>query len=123
MSKGAFVPGKYLIWFMNGCDTFAYVDRSLANRRALLNADDPGGTKYMDTVTNVMAGYFRSLGPTSLTLLRALVDARDRSAPPKTYEQIFQSIDPVAGRRRDRRGGQRARSPCRRPPTPPETRE
>ena len=93
MSKGAFVPGQYLIWFANGCDTFAYVDRTIVDRRALLNPDDPGGTKYMDTLSNVMAGYFRSLGPTSLTLLHALVDARDTSRAPKTYEQIFQSID------------------------------
>jgi hypothetical protein len=94
MSKGTFVPGHYLIWFANGCDTFTYVDRTLVDRRALVNADDPGGTKYMDTLTNVMAGYFKSLGPTSLTLLHALLDARDTSRAPKRYEEIFQNIDP-----------------------------
>jgi hypothetical protein len=94
MSKGAFVPGHYLIWFANGCDTFAYVDRTLVGRRALLNPDDPGGSKYMDTLANVMAGHFRSLEPTSLTLLHALIDVRDASHPPKTYEEIFQTIDP-----------------------------
>jgi hypothetical protein len=95
MGKGSFVSGQYLIWFANGCDTFAYVDRTLTDRRALLNADDPGGTKYMDTLSNVMAGYFEALSPTSLTLVRALVDARDVSHPPKTYQQIFQNIDPT----------------------------
>jgi MYXO-CTERM domain-containing protein len=95
MSKGSFVPEHYMIWFANGCDTFAYVDRTLVDRRALLNPEDPGGTKFMDTVTNVMAGYFRSLGPTSLTFLRALVDVRNPQLPPKTYEQIFQGIDPT----------------------------
>ena len=60
MRKGR-SPGQYLIWFANGCDTFAYVDRTLIDRRALVNPDDPGGTKYMDTVTNVMAGYFGAL--------------------------------------------------------------
>ena len=94
MSKGSFVSGQYLMWYANGCDTFAYVDRTLADRRALLNPDDPTGTKYMDTVTNVLAGFFGALVPTSFALLRALVDARDASRPPKTYEEIFQNVDP-----------------------------
>jgi len=94
MEKGSFVSGQYLIWFPNGCDTFAYVDRTLADRRARLNPDDPGGTKYMDTLSNVMAGYFNALVPTSLTLIHALVDARDVSRAPKTYEQIFANVDP-----------------------------
>lgn len=94
MTKGTFVPNHYVIWFANGCDTFAYVDRTLVDRRALLNADDPGGTKYMDTLANVMAGHFKSLEPTSLTLVHALVEARDTTRPPKTYEEIFQGIDP-----------------------------
>lgn len=44
---------------MNASDSFAYVDRSLAERRAVLNPDDPGGTKYMDMVTNAMPGVLR----------------------------------------------------------------
>jgi hypothetical protein len=95
MGKGTFNPGQYLIWFANGCDTFAYVDRTLADRRARLNPDDPSGTKYMDTVTNVMAGYFGALVPTSISLIHAIVDSRDASHWPRTYEQIFQTIDPT----------------------------
>ena len=95
MTKGSFESGQYLIWFANACDTFAYVDRTLVDRRALLNPDDPGGTKYMDTVTNVMAGYFGALVPTSLTLIQAIVDARDATRPPKTYEEIFPNVDPT----------------------------
>ncbi len=45
--KGRWVAGKYQMFFMNGCDTFAYVDGSLAQTRAKLNPDDPTGTKYM----------------------------------------------------------------------------
>lgn len=95
METGSFVSGQYLIWFVNGCDTFAYVDRTLVDRRAVLNPDDPGGTKYMDTVTNVMAVFFSALVPSSLDLVHALVDARDASRPPKTYAQIFSSSDPT----------------------------
>jgi hypothetical protein len=95
MDKGTFQSRQYLIWFANGCDSFAYVDRTLIDRRALLNPDDPEGTKYMDTVTNVMAGYFGALEGTSMTFLKALVDVHDPAQTPKTYEQIFSTIDPI----------------------------
>jgi hypothetical protein len=88
MGKGTFRPGQYLIWFANGCDTFVYVDRTLLDRRALLNPDDPRGTKYLDTVTNAMPGYFSTLEAASTTFVRALVDRYE------TYEQILANIDP-----------------------------
>src|SRR5690606_23361716 len=50
--KGTWLAGQYLIMFMNGCDTYAYVDGTMAEMRAAINPDDPTGTKYMDIVTN-----------------------------------------------------------------------
>jgi hypothetical protein len=99
MKKGSFRPRQYAIWAVNGCDTFAYVDRSLADRRALLNPDDPLGTKYMDTVSNVMSAYFNTLPDVSMTLVEAIVAAgaaRAATEPrtAKTYQEIFASIDP-----------------------------
>jgi hypothetical protein len=94
MKKGAFAPGKYLIWVVNGCDTLAYLDRTMVSRRAALNPDDPAGTKYMDTVTNVLGGYFLSGDETTLRFVRELVAAGDAATKPKTYEEIFQGIDP-----------------------------
>jgi hypothetical protein len=88
-NRGRFVPGKYLMLFMNGCDTFAYVDGSLAQKRALLNADDPSGTKYMDIVTNAMPAFFHSDAPATTALIKGLMS----TSAPKTYEQIFTSID------------------------------
>ena len=95
MAKGSFRPAQYLVWFANGCDTLAYVDRTLAERRALLNPDDPAGTKYLDTVTNVMGGYFGDLEATAVTFLRAFVEVRYPEIGPKTYEQILAEIDPT----------------------------
>jgi hypothetical protein len=88
---GHWFPGKYQILFMDGCDTFAYVDDSIAKQRALLNADDPTGTRYMDMVTNAMPAYFVSLADSTMTLIRAL------SAPtqPKSWGTIFRDIDPA----------------------------
>ena len=88
-NRGRFVPGKYLMLFMNGCDTFAYVDGSLAQKRALLNADDPSGTKYMDIITNAMPAYFHMDAPATTALIKGLMS----TAAPKTYEQMFASID------------------------------
>lgn len=87
--RGKFSPGKYQIIFMNGCDTFAYVDGSLAQTRAALNPDDPTGTKYMEFVTNAMPSFFSSMPDATI----AVVDGLLSYAQPKTYEKIFENID------------------------------
>jgi hypothetical protein len=91
--KGSFRRGHYVVMVINGCDTLAYLDGTLAERRRTDNPDDPAGTKHMDTVTNVLGGYFHSGDETSLTLLNAFVSALD--APPKTYAQLLGEIDPT----------------------------
>jgi hypothetical protein len=88
-AKGKWVPGQYVMIFMNGCDSFAFVDGSLAQTRALVNPDDPTGTKYMDIMTNAMPSLFASDAAATVAVMRALTsyDA------PVTYEKIFESID------------------------------
>jgi hypothetical protein len=93
MDKGEFRPRKYVIEVINGCDTFAYVDDTLATRRAALNPDDPTGTRYMDTITNVLGAYFHSGDATASTLVQALVSAAEST--PKTYDEIFGVVDPT----------------------------
>jgi hypothetical protein len=88
--RGQFVPKKYTVFFMNGCDTFAYVDGSLAQTRAALNPDDPTGTKYMEIVTNAMPAFFASMAGASMALVSGLLQVDH----PLTYEQIFANIDP-----------------------------
>jgi hypothetical protein len=87
--KGKWVAGKYQVFFMNGCDTFAYVDGSLAQTRAALNPDDPSGTKYMEFVTNAMPSFFSSMPNASLALMKGLLSYEE----PKTYDKIFEDID------------------------------
>jgi uncharacterized protein (TIGR03382 family) len=86
-TKGVFRAQQYVIWSVNGCDTFAYLDRTLADRRAVLNPGDPRGTRYMDTVSNVLGGYFDTTPAMSMTMIRALVLGT------QTYKTIFASID------------------------------
>ncbi|RMH40545.1 MAG: hypothetical protein D6689_13375 [Deltaproteobacteria bacterium] len=87
--KGRWVRGQYVIVFMNGCDTFAYVDSALADAHAAVNPDDPKGTRYLDIVTNAMPSYFSSMSQATLALVRGLL-AYDA---PRTYENIFRDID------------------------------
>jgi hypothetical protein len=72
-NMGKFEKGKYQIVYMNGCDTFAYVDGTLAQTRAELNADDPSGTKYMEIITNSMPPNWDSLPENTMSMVRDLM--------------------------------------------------
>lgn len=87
--KGEWVAGQYAIVFMNGCDTYAYVDSALWDAHAAVNSDDPEGTKYLDLISNALPSYFRSMPRATLALINGLVDFEN----PTTYEQIFADID------------------------------
>jgi hypothetical protein len=90
-SLGHWFPGKYQIIFMDGCDTFAYIDDSIVKARALLNPDDPTGSKYLDMVANAMPAYFMSLSDSTMALIRALA----QPTQPKSWGTIFRNIDPA----------------------------
>ena len=87
--KGKWAAGQYLMMFMNGCDTFAYVDGYMAQTRAAINSDDPTGTKYMDIVVNAMPAFFASDAGASMALINGLLSYDS----PKTYEEMFRNID------------------------------
>ncbi|MCB9561503.1 MAG: PPC domain-containing protein [Kofleriaceae bacterium] len=86
--KGSWTAGQYVIVFQNGCDTFAYIDDALNRAHAAVNADDPIGTRYIDTVVNGMPAYFANMAGSTMALFRALKNPAD----PKTYEQIFRAV-------------------------------
>ena len=88
-NKGSWVTGQYAIVFMNGCDTYAYVDSALFDAHAAVNSDDAIGTKYVDIVTNAMPSFFSSMSNATRAMVRGLM-AFDA---PRTYEQIFADID------------------------------
>ena len=82
-------PGKYLIVFMNGCDTFAYVDGSLAADARAPQPDDPTGTKYMEIVTNSMPPNWESLPNNTMSLIRDL----SKTEAPVKYTDILSHFD------------------------------
>lgn len=88
-SAGKWVAGQYVIVYMNGCDTFAYVDDALNRAHQQLNPDDTTGFKYIDIVNNAMPAFFHSMSGATMAIFRGLVGHQD----PKTYEQLFRNVD------------------------------
>ncbi len=87
--KGRWNAGQYAIVFMNGCDTYAYVDSALWDAHAEVNPDDPAGTRYLDIVMNALPAAAGS----SPAALMALVGGLLSYDEPLTYESIFARID------------------------------
>ena len=88
--KGSWVGGQYVVVFMNGCDTYAYVDTALFEAHAAVNPEDPSGTKHVDIVTNAMPSFFRSMSRATEAMVAGLL-AYDE---PRTDGRIFRDIDP-----------------------------
>ncbi len=86
--KGKVDAGQYQIFFFDSCDTYAYLDTSLVDRRRQANADDPNGTKYLDVATNVLPSYFSNYANSSMSLFKALLD-KDH---PKTYNDVLAEL-------------------------------
>jgi hypothetical protein len=86
---GQWVAGQYVIVFMNGCDTFAYIDSALNDAHRAVNPDDTTGDKYIDIVNNSMPAFFVSMADSTMAIFRGLIGFE----APKTYEQIFRNID------------------------------
>jgi hypothetical protein len=88
-SAGQWVAGQYVVVFMNGCDTFAYIDGSLSQAHKSINSDDTTGWKYIDIVNNGMPAFFASMAGDAMAMFKGFL-AYDA---PQTYEQIFAKVD------------------------------
>lgn len=87
--KGDWISDQYVVVFMNGCDTHAYVDDAIFTAHAQLNPGDPEGTKHVDMVTNAMPAFFHSTAADTTAFIEGLMNHQD----PKTFEQIFTEVD------------------------------
>lgn len=86
--KGEWKAGQYALVFMNGCDTYAYVDSALWDAHAAVNPDDATGTKYLDLVTNAMPSYFSNMPEATMAIFDGLL----KHAEPATFEGIFKNV-------------------------------
>jgi len=83
---GKFEKGQYQIFFVNGCDTFAYVDNALRDAHHAVNPnEDPD--KYIDVITNAMPAFFSSLATANAAIVEGLIGQE------KTYREILAGID------------------------------
>ena len=103
-AAGKWVAGQYVVVFMNGCDTFAYVDER-AQRRAPPRSTPttPTGTKYIDIVTNAMPAFFHTMSRRDDGAVPR--PARARRSPEDLRADLPQHRR-VAGRAGLRRAGQ-----------------
>ena len=85
--------GQYTIMMLNGCDTYAYADTSLADAHAELNPDDPNGTKYFDLVMNAKVSRLRKGPGQVMVFISALLDYVDPARKPLGYHEILEQID------------------------------
>ena len=79
---GQFIPGQYQIFLINGCDTYAYLDDSLALAHQKVNPGS-GKYKYIDIITNAMPSYFFYNSSSNIAVLDGLVGEQ------KTYREIL----------------------------------
>ena len=88
--KGKVTAGKYQLVLLNGCQTFAYIDTTLNDRRIEANgaSADPVGTRFMDVMGNALPGYANNLASMSLTLVGAAVKADQ----PRSFNQLMESM-------------------------------
>lgn len=85
-------PQQYQLLFMNGCDTWVYLDDTLPSRKRAL-ADDMGyedatGTTYLDVMANVQPAYFVYMADGVTLLARALYNDQT----PKSYNEILSEM-------------------------------
>lgn len=87
--KGKVAPNKYQLLLLNGCQTFAYIDTTLTDRRREANGDaDPDGTRFLDVVGNALPGYAHNLANMSNDLFDAVVQAD----APRHYNDLLRGM-------------------------------
>ena len=87
--KGKVAAGKYQLVLLNGCQTFAYLDTTMTDRRREANgASDPDGTKFLDIVGNALPGWANNLASMSNDLYDAAINADS----PKHYNELLSGM-------------------------------
>lgn len=88
LGKGKWIRGQYVIMVLGGCNTYAYLDNTLLDRRRGLNPDDPNGTRYLDFALSAMPTYFVNAARSMMTWIEHLSDAERWWS----YEEIISEL-------------------------------
>lgn len=87
--QAAFLPGRYQLFYLDTCDSFAYLSDDFAERRGALTPDDPEGTQNLDVLVNAMPATFAGMPAAAMSIVEALLP----DAEPRTFEGILQGFD------------------------------
>jgi hypothetical protein len=92
MRKGTVEKGKYQLVLLNGCQTFAYIDTTMNERRTQVNGvqDDPKGTKYLDVIGNTLPGYANNLSRMATSVFTAAAKADQ----PRSFNDLLKDMPP-----------------------------
>jgi hypothetical protein len=86
--KMRFVAGKYQVFLFSTSNSYAWLNGRLASLRSFYNANDPTGSKFMETITNASPVPYASQAGNAMTVVSALAD---RFAP-KRYSTILHGM-------------------------------
>ncbi|MBW2452908.1 MAG: hypothetical protein JRI68_00260 [Deltaproteobacteria bacterium] len=98
-SKGIVKEQAYQVMMFQGCSTFAYLDRSVNDRRIELNGVeiDPLGTKFLDVVVTARPAYAYTNSPSFWTVLTTLSGTEALTYDDMLEAMPQQAIPLVAG--------------------------
>ncbi len=89
---GHFEKNRYQLYYVNGCDTFAYVDDALALAHQEVNPDS-NLYRYFDIITNAMPSSFSYFGQTNFAILNGMISTepsyRDILAKFNSYQKAI----------------------------------
>ncbi len=88
--KGKVTKGKYQLFAVNGCQSFALLDTTMTDRRREINGEDedPNGTQYLDVIANALPGHADTLASIS----SAILDAALSPDAPKDYNTLLSKM-------------------------------
>lgn len=83
IALGKYKKDKYQVFYLNGCDTFSYIDNTLAEMHQKVNPDFDK-YKFVDFISNSMPSPFNGFHVSNFSLLNAMLGKHD------TYRGILE---------------------------------
>jgi len=78
--------GKYQLFYVDGCSTFAYVKDVMFKKHADINPGEPA-SRYLDVITNVQPSYFSKMPEQNIHIINGLV------AMNQSYLEMFTLVE------------------------------
>ncbi|MFO0755850.1 MAG: hypothetical protein U0359_05135 [Byssovorax sp.] len=83
------LPGKYQLFYMDACDSFAYMTGDLAHRRAARTPEDPLGSRHLDVLLHAAPVTFAGMPTAAMAIVFAMLPDR----APLPYDEILAGFE------------------------------